>query len=95
MTEVLLAPHSLLHAREDTSRVFVSLVSEGAADEDGQVAVYMDQNRIGSLRESDGQRYQPALQEVRRRNAALIVQGILSRPSDKQITLRIYPVGLP
>lgn len=63
-------------------------------DPEGQVAAYWVRQRLGTLSQEDGARYQPALDAAQRRGCSLMVWSKLTGQQDGTPRLQVYPAGI-
>jgi hypothetical protein len=63
-------------------------------DPEGQVAAYWVRQRLGTLSQEDGARYQPALDAAQRHGCSLMVWSQLTGRQDGTPRLQVYPAGI-
>jgi hypothetical protein len=67
---------------------------EGQVAAEGQVAVYWVRQRLGTLSQEDGARYQPALDSAQLHGCSLMVWSKLTGQQDGTPRLQVYPAGI-
>ena len=64
---------------------------QGGSPDDGQIVVYVNEQRVGVLSPADSPRYRQVLDDPRRQGSALAVPGFASRTADGSLQIRLYP----
>lgn len=90
MADVALDPGATATLNELGKDGIVSL----ELDPDARVVVYSGKQRLGTLSQEDGARYQPALEAAQHSGRSLMVWSQLSGLEDGTPRLHVYPAGI-
>jgi hypothetical protein len=90
MADVVLDPGAAAILEQLGDHPIVSL----ERDPEARVGVYAGPERLGTLSDEDGARYQPALDAAQRSGRALMVWSTLSRRQDGTPRLQVNPAGI-